>query len=124
MSRRPPAGYSIGVVVEGTGPKPSATDTVTVNYRGHPDRTALEFDSSYKRGQPATFAVNGVIAGWTEGLQLMPVGSTYIFTIPPELALRREQPGALDSAEFDPDFPGRASVDLARFRRLRVIDPD
>lgn len=78
------SGLKYRVVTEGTGPKPSATDTVTVNYRGVL-LDGTQFDSSYDRGQPATFAVNGVIKGWTEGLQLMPVGSTYIFTIPPEL---------------------------------------
>src|SRR5438876_5063904 len=70
---------------EGTGPQPKATDTVTVNYRGTLiDGT--EFDSSYKRGQPATFPVNGVIKGWTEALQLMKVGSKYQLWIPSNLA--------------------------------------
>src|SRR5207302_1117839 len=70
---------------EGTGAQPKATDMVTVNYRGTLiDGT--EFDSSYKRGQPATFPLNGVIKGWTEGLQLMKVGSKYQFFVPPNLA--------------------------------------
>src|SRR5262245_56171467 len=70
---------------EGTGPQPKATDTVTVNYRGTLiDGT--EFDSSYKRGQPATFPVGGVIKGWTEALQLMKVGSKYQLFIPSNLA--------------------------------------
>jgi FKBP-type peptidyl-prolyl cis-trans isomerase FklB len=70
---------------EGNGPQPKAADTVTVDYRGTLiDGT--EFDSSYKRGQPATFPLNGVIKGWTEGLQLMKVGSKYQFFIPSDLA--------------------------------------
>jgi FKBP-type peptidyl-prolyl cis-trans isomerase FklB len=70
---------------EGTGPQPKATDTVTVNYRGTLiDGT--EFDSSYKRGQPATFPLNGVIKGWTEALQLMKVGSKYQLFVPANLA--------------------------------------
>jgi len=70
---------------EGTGVQPKATDMVTVNYRGTLiDGT--EFDSSYKRGQPATFPVNGVIKGWTEALQLMKVGSKYQLWIPSNLA--------------------------------------
>ena len=70
---------------EGTGPQPKATDMVTVNYRGTLiDGT--EFDSSYKRGQPATFPLNGVIKGWTEGLQLMKAGSKYQFFVPSNLA--------------------------------------
>ena len=64
---------------------PKAEDTVTVNYKGTLiDGT--EFDSSYKRGQPATFQVNGVIKGWTEALQLMKEGSKWQLFIPPELA--------------------------------------
>ena len=70
---------------EGTGPQPKATDMVTVNYRGTLiDGT--EFDSSYKRGQPATFPVSGVIKGWTEALQLMKQGSKYQLFIPSNLA--------------------------------------
>jgi FKBP-type peptidyl-prolyl cis-trans isomerase FklB len=80
-----PSGLQYKVVTEGTGPKPKPTDTVTVNYRGTlVDGT--EFDSSYKRGQPATFPVNGVIPGWTEALQLMPTGSKWQLFIPANLA--------------------------------------
>ena len=80
-----PDGLQYKVITEGKGPKPSASDTVTVNYRG----TLIngkEFDSSYKRGQPASFPVGGVIKGWTEALQLMPVGSKWQLFIPSDLA--------------------------------------
>jgi FKBP-type peptidyl-prolyl cis-trans isomerase FklB len=79
------SGLQYKVMKEGTGTQPKATDTVTVNYRG----TLIngkEFDSSYKRGQPATFPLNGVIKGWTEGLQLMKAGSKYQFFVPSNLA--------------------------------------
>jgi FKBP-type peptidyl-prolyl cis-trans isomerase FklB len=79
------SGLEYKVIKEGTGPQPKATDMVTVNYRGTLiDGT--EFDSSYKRGQPATFPVNGVIKGWTEALQLMKQGSKYQLFIPANLA--------------------------------------
>jgi FKBP-type peptidyl-prolyl cis-trans isomerase FklB len=80
-----PSGLQYKILTAGTGPKPTASDTVTCNYRG----TLLsgkEFDSSYKRGQPASFPVSGVIKGWTEALQLMPVGSKWQLFIPPDLA--------------------------------------
>jgi FKBP-type peptidyl-prolyl cis-trans isomerase FklB len=80
-----PSGLQYKILKEGAGPKPAATDSVVCNYRG----TLLdgtEFDSSYKRGQPATFQVNGVIKGWTEALQLMPVGSKWQLVIPSDLA--------------------------------------
>lgn len=79
------SGLQYKILQEGTGPKPEGGDMVTVNYRG----TLLngtEFDSSYKRGQPATFGVGGVIKGWTEALQLMPLGSKWQLFIPPGLA--------------------------------------
>ena len=80
-----PSGLQYKVLKQGAGPKPSASDSVVCNYRGTLlDNT--EFDSSYKRGQPATFAVGQVIRGWTEALQLMPVGSKWQLFIPPELA--------------------------------------
>ena len=79
------SGLQYKVVKDGTGAQPKATDMVTVNYRGTLiDGT--EFDSSYKRGQPATFPVNGVIKGWTEALQLMKQGSKYQLFIPSTLA--------------------------------------
>ena len=80
-----PSGLQYKVLTAGTGAKPSAADTVVCNYRGTLlDNT--EFDSSYKRGQPMTFRVGGVIKGWTEALQLMPVGSKWQLFIPPDLA--------------------------------------
>lgn len=79
------SGLQYEVVTEGDGARPAATDQVTVHYRGKL-LNGQEFDSSYSRGQPATFALNRVIPGWTEGVQLMPVGSTYKFYIPSDLA--------------------------------------
>jgi FKBP-type peptidyl-prolyl cis-trans isomerase FklB len=80
-----PSGLQYKILTPGTGPKPTATDSVVCNYRGALlDKT--EFDSSYKRGQPATFPVSGVIKGWTEALQLMPVGSKWQIYIPADLA--------------------------------------
>ncbi len=80
-----PDGLQYKVLKEGTGPKPAATDTVSVHYKGTLI-SGKEFDSSYKRGQPAQFPVNGVIKGWTEALQLMPVGSKWQLFIPATLA--------------------------------------
>lgn len=80
-----PSGLQYKILKEGTGPKPAATDTVVCNYRG----TLVdgkEFDSSEKHGGPATFPVNGVIKGWTEALQLMPVGSKWQLFLPSDLA--------------------------------------
>jgi FKBP-type peptidyl-prolyl cis-trans isomerase FklB len=80
-----PSGLQYKILVAGTGPKPTADDRVVCNYRGMLlDNT--EFDSSYKRGQPSTFPVTGVIKGWTEALQLMPVGSKWQLFIPADLA--------------------------------------
>lgn len=80
-----PSGLQYKVITEGTGKSPSATDTVTVQYKGSLiDGT--EFDSSYKRGQAATFALNGVIKGWTEALQLMKEGSKWQIFLPSNLA--------------------------------------
>jgi FKBP-type peptidyl-prolyl cis-trans isomerase FklB len=79
------SGLQYKVITAGKGKKPKAEDTVTVNYRGTLIDGA-EFDSSYKRGQPATFPVKGVIRGWTEALQLMPEGSKWTLYIPADLA--------------------------------------
>ena len=78
------SGLQYKVLEMGDGSKPAATDRVTVHYRG----TLLngqEFDSSYSRNQPATFQLDQVIPGWTEGVQLMPVGSKFVFYVPPDL---------------------------------------
>jgi FKBP-type peptidyl-prolyl cis-trans isomerase len=79
------SGLQYKIIEEGKGPSPKAGDTVTVNYRG----TLIDgtqFDSSYDRGQPATFPLTGVIPGWTEALQMMKKGSKWELYIPPDLA--------------------------------------
>jgi FKBP-type peptidyl-prolyl cis-trans isomerase FklB len=94
------SGLQYKVVKPGTGKTPTPTDTVTVHYRGTlVDGT--EFDSSYKRGQPATFPVGGVIAGWTEALQLMKEGAQYQLVIPPGLAYGDRGPLAGQVLIFD-----------------------
>ncbi len=88
------SGLQYKVLTAGTGPKPTLEDTVVCNYRG----TLLdgtEFDSSYKRGEPATFPVKGLIKGWTEALQLMPTGSKWQLFIPSQLAYGLRGPGAI-----------------------------
>jgi FKBP-type peptidyl-prolyl cis-trans isomerase FklB len=79
------SGLQYKVLKEGSGAQPKSSDTVTVNYRGTL-MDGTEFDSSYKRGQPTSFPVGGVIKGWTEALQLMKVGSKYQLFIPANLA--------------------------------------
>tara|TARA_X000000368_G_scaffold229922_1_gene181549 strand:+ start:693 stop:1139 length:447 start_codon:yes stop_codon:yes gene_type:complete len=88
------SGLRYQVLKEGTGAKPSITDTVVTHYHG----TFLDgsvFDSSVDRGAPATFPVNGVIRGWTEALQLMSVGSKWRLVIPPDLAYGKRGAGRL-----------------------------
>lgn len=88
-----PSGLQYEVITEGTGIKPLATNEVTCHYHG----TLIDgtvFDSSVKRGQPATFPLNAVIKGWTEGLQLMPTGSKWRFFIPPHLGYGDRQVSA------------------------------
>lgn len=88
------SGLQIETITKGEGAQPKAEDTVTVHYVG----TLIdgkEFDSSVKRGQPATFPLNGVIKGWTEGLQLMNVGGKYKLVVPSELAYGANGAGQL-----------------------------
>jgi FKBP-type peptidyl-prolyl cis-trans isomerase len=89
-----PSGLQYKIIKEGTGPKPTAEDTVLCHYRGTlVDNT--EFDSSYKRGEPLKIPVGGVIKGWTEAIQLMPVGSKWQLFIPSDLAYgERGAPGS------------------------------
>ena len=87
-------GLQYQVMAEGDGERPVATDTVTVHYHG----TTMDgrvFDSSIERGEPAQFPLNGVIAGWTEGVQLMPVGSKFKFFIHPDLAYGTQGAGQM-----------------------------
>jgi len=87
------SGLQYEVLSQGNGPKPAGNDTVKVNYKGTLiDGT--EFDSSYTRGQPIEFPLNGVIRGWTEGLQLMNVGSKYRLFIPSALGYGAEGAGS------------------------------
>ena len=87
-----PSGLQYKVIKAGTGKKPKSTDTVTTHYRGTLIN-GTEFDSSYKRGQPVSFPVSGVIPGWTEALQLMEVGAKWQLFIPPNLAYGEQGAG-------------------------------
>jgi FKBP-type peptidyl-prolyl cis-trans isomerase FklB len=80
-----PSGLQYEIITKGVGEKPLAHNTVTCHYHGTTIKGEV-FDSSVKRGQPASFPLNGVIKGWTEALQLMPVGSKWKLYIPPHLA--------------------------------------
>ena len=87
-----PSGLQYKIITEGSGAKPLASNKVTCHYHG----TLIDgtvFDSSVKRGQPASFPLNAVIKGWTEGLQLMPTGSKWRFFIPPHLGYGDRQVG-------------------------------
>lgn len=87
-----PSGLQYEVITEGTGPKPSSSDKVKCHYHGTLINGTI-FDSSVQRGQPATFPLNQVITGWTEGVQLMGVGSKWRFFIPPHLGYGNRQVG-------------------------------
>jgi FKBP-type peptidyl-prolyl cis-trans isomerase FklB len=89
-----PSGLQYEVITQGTGMRPNATDSVTVNYKGTLTN-GTEFDNSYKRGEPITFALDHVIRGWTEGLQLMTVGSKYKFYIPYQLGYGLNEAGTI-----------------------------
>jgi FKBP-type peptidyl-prolyl cis-trans isomerase FklB len=104
-----PSGLQYQVLTQGEGEKPMANNTVTCHYHG----TLIDgtvFDSSVKRGQPASFPLNMVIKGWTEGLQLMPVGSKWRFFIPPSLGYGNRQVsreiGANSTLIFDVELLG------------------
>ncbi len=108
------SGLQYEVLTDAEGDKPSADDTVKVHYAG----TLIDgtpFDSSYDRGEPAQFPLKGVISGWTEGLQLMPVGSKYKFFIPSELAYGEQQRGPVIKANSTLVF----EVEL-----LEIVKPD
>src|SRR5215471_6866146 len=89
-----PSGLQYKVLTAGNGPKPSATDTIICNYRGTLVN-GTEFDASASHGGPATIPVGGVIKGWTEALQLMPVGSKWVLYVPPSLAYGNRQTGPI-----------------------------
>jgi FKBP-type peptidyl-prolyl cis-trans isomerase len=112
-----PSGLQYKILKEGTGPKPTATDTVVCNYRG----TLIdgkEFDSSYKRGEPATFPVNGVIKGWTEALQLMSVGSKWQLFLPSDLAYGDRGAGA----DIGPDATLIFEVELISIQQAKPTE--
>ncbi len=105
-----PSGLQYEVLTEGTGSKPLATNKVTCHYHG----TLIDgtvFDSSVRRGQPATFPLNAVIKGWTEGLQLMPAGSKWRFFIPANLGYGDRQV----SAQIGPNSALVFEVELLSF---------
>jgi len=107
-----PSGLQYKIVTPGTGPKPAVTDTVVCNYRGTLiDGT--EFDSSTKEGGPQTFPVNHVIPGWTEALQLMPVGSKWQLFIPSGLAYGARSPGP----EIGPDSTLIFDIELVSIKK-------
>jgi FKBP-type peptidyl-prolyl cis-trans isomerase FklB len=105
-----PSGLQYQVLVEGAGAKPAANNNVTCHYHG----TLIDgtvFDSSVRRGQPATFPLNAVIKGWTEGLQLMPTGSKWRFFIPSNLGYGERQV----SAQIGPNSTLIFDVELISF---------
>ncbi len=106
-----PSGLQYEILKQGEGPKPSASNTVTCHYHGTTIKGEV-FDSSVRRGQPASFPLNGVIKGWTEALQLMPVGSKWILYIPPHLAYGNRN----ISREIGPNSTLIFEVELISFR--------
>jgi FKBP-type peptidyl-prolyl cis-trans isomerase len=107
------SGLQYKIIKTGTGAIPKATDTVVTNYAGT-TIDGTEFDSSYKRNEPAEFPVDKVIPGWTEALQLMPVGSTWDLAIPSNLAYGEEAPPQI----------GPNSVLLFHIELLGIKPPD
>ena len=106
-----PSGLQYEIIKQGDGPKPSANNTVTCHYHGTTIRDEV-FDSSVRRGQPASFPLNAVIKGWTEALQLMPVGSKWKLYIPPHLAYGNRTV----SREIGPNSTLIFEVELISFR--------
>jgi FKBP-type peptidyl-prolyl cis-trans isomerase FkpA len=107
------SGLQYELITPGTGPKPQSSDTVSVHYEG----TLLDgsvFDSSYTRGEPAEFPLDGVIPGWTEGIQLMEVGSTYRLFIPSDLAYGEQGAG---------NFIPPNSTLIFKVELLGIVDP-
>ena len=114
-----PSGLQYKVITAGTGPKPTAQDTVVCNYRG----TLIdgkEFDASAKHGGPASFPVSGVIKGWTEALQLMPVGSKWQLFIPPDLAYGARGAGP----DIGPNSTLVFDVELVSIKPAAAAKPD
>jgi len=106
-----PSGLQYEIIKQGDGPKPLASNTVTCHYHGTTIKGDV-FDSSVRRGQPASFPLNAVIKGWTEALQLMPVGSKWKLYIPPHLAYGNR--GV--SSEIGPNSTLIFEVELLSFR--------
>jgi FKBP-type peptidyl-prolyl cis-trans isomerase FklB len=100
-----PSGLQYRVIRAGNGSKPGPGDSVRVHYRGRM-LNGQEFDSSYRRNSPATFRVDGVIAGWTEALQLMKEGAKWELYIPPDLAYGRREPLADETLIFEVELLG------------------
>jgi FKBP-type peptidyl-prolyl cis-trans isomerase len=112
-----PSGLQYKVVTTGTGDKPKATDTVVTQYRGT-TIDGTEFDSSYKRNEPAEFPVNAVIPGWTEALQMMPVGSKWQLVIPAGLAYGENAP-----PQIGPNSVLRFDVELVAIKKPDANSP-
>ena len=106
-----PSGLQYEIITKGVGEKPLAHNTVTCHYHGTTIKGEV-FDSSVRRGQPASFPLNGVIKGWTEALQLMPVGSKWKLFIPPQLAYGNRT----ISREIGPSSTLIFEVELISFR--------
>lgn len=109
------SGVQYEVLTQGTGPKPKSTDTVKVHYEGKLTDGSV-FDSSLQRGEPATFRLDQVIPGWTEALQLMPVGSKYRITLPPEQAYGEQGAGPIPANAilvFEVELLGIEKADAA-----------
>lgn len=105
-----PSGLQYEIITQGTGPKPAAHNEVTCHYHGTLINGTI-FDSSVQRGKPASFPLNMVIKGWTEGLQLMPTGSKWRFFIPPHLGYGDRQV----SAQIGPNSTLIFEVELISF---------